>query len=177
MTYRQQVREFALDHYGYITTAEADELDVPAVELRKLAARGALAHVSRGLYRLTDAFATDRDQFAEAVLRVGPDAYLTHDAVLALHGLALVNPRRIRVATPRRVRANLPGYIQLILRDLPADALTEYEGIPCTTVAQALVDCQGLVMADRLAEATKRARAEGLLTTREMRLLRAEGAA
>lgn len=177
MTYRQRVREYARDRYGYITTAQAAALGVPVVELRKLAARGALTHVSRGLYRLADALATDRDQFAEAVLRVGPDAYLTHDAVLALHGLALIDPHRIRVGTPRRVRVKLPGYVELILRDLPAGALAEYEAIPCTTVAQALVDCRGVVLADRLAQATKRACAEGLLTTREMRLLNAQGAA
>ncbi|MCU1400122.1 MAG: hypothetical protein JWN62_3231 [Acidimicrobiales bacterium] len=44
----------------------------------------------------------------EAVLRVGADAYLTHDAVLAFHELAQVNPRLIRVGTPRRVRARMP---------------------------------------------------------------------
>ena len=32
------------------------------------------------------------------MLRVGADSYLTHDAVLALHDLGLVNPRRIRTA-------------------------------------------------------------------------------
>lgn len=80
----------------------------------------------------------------------------------------------VAAATKKAEIAKLAG-LNKSLRDLPVDALTEYEGIPCTTVAQALVDCQGLVMADRLAEATQRARAEGLL--REMRLLGAEGAA
>ena len=178
MTYRQDVRELALDQYGYITTAEAEEIDVPAVELRKLAARGALTHVGRGLYRVADAPATNRDQLAEAVRLMGRDAYLTHDAVLALHQLALVNPRRIRVATPHRVRAVLPGFIQLVHRtDLPPAALTIYEGIPCTTVAQALLDCRGLVMTERLAEARRDALRQGLLTTGESRRLRAALAA
>lgn len=147
---------------------------MPAVELRKLAARGALAHIARGLYRIADPLlpATPRDQFAEAVLRVGADADLTHDAVLSLHGLALVNPRHIRVATPHRVRADLPGHIRLIQRELPAETLTIYEGIPCTTVVQALVDCRGLVMAERLYQAARQAHREGLLTTRELHTFR-----
>jgi hypothetical protein len=35
---------------------------------------------------------TGRDRYMEAVLRVGPDAYLTRDAVHALYDLGLVNP-------------------------------------------------------------------------------------
>jgi len=101
---------------------------------------------------------------------VGPDAYLTHDAVLALHGLGLVNPRRIRVGTPRRVRADVGRTVQVVNRPrLSADALTEYEGIPSTTVAQALADCarDGLVMPERLTDARREARRRGLITERE----------
>ena len=42
MNYRQTVREIALDQYGYVTTRDAADAGVPVVELRKLAARGAL---------------------------------------------------------------------------------------------------------------------------------------
>lgn len=172
MTYRQLVREYALEQYGYITTAEAEDLKVPPVELRKLAARGALTHIGRGLYRLVDVPGNDYDGFAEAVFRVGPDAYLTHDAVLAFHGLGLVNPRRIRVGTPRRVRARLPASILVVHRQLPPGALTAYEGIPSTTVAQAILDCRGLVMEERLRNAVAQARKAGLLTRSEVSRLR-----
>lgn len=39
VTYRQVVREIALDNYGYVTTKDAAEAGVPAVELPKLATR------------------------------------------------------------------------------------------------------------------------------------------
>ncbi|MDQ2707390.1 MAG: type IV toxin-antitoxin system AbiEi family antitoxin domain-containing protein [Actinomycetota bacterium] len=45
MTYRQQLRELAFDTHGVVTTRDAQAAVVPAVELRKLAARGALAHL------------------------------------------------------------------------------------------------------------------------------------
>lgn len=167
MNYRQTVREIALDQYGYVTTRDAADAGVPAVELRKLAARGALTNVAYGLYRLADARPTEYDQFAEALLRVGDGAYLRGDAVLALHQLALVNPRRIRVGARRRVRASLPEFIDLREEVAPNEDLTVYEGLRATTVARALLDCRGQVMTDRLLDAAKQAKAEGLLTGRE----------
>lgn len=173
MTIRAQVRDFAQDQYGYITTRDAAGLGVPAVELRKLTARGGLDRIGHGLYRMTDVRPTDLDQYAEAVLRVGPGAHLTQDAVLALHHLALVNPRRIKVGTPHRVRVTLPAFVQVVHEHVPAGDLAVYEGIPSTTVARALIDCRGLVMNERLREALKDAQRSGLLTPREAARVRA----
>lgn len=107
-TYRRRLRRRASDQYGYVTTADAEQLDVPTVELRKLAGRGGLDHVAYGLYRFDDVPSTGWDDFMEAVLRVGRDAYLTHDAVPVLRDLGLGNPPRIRVGTPHRVRSRIP---------------------------------------------------------------------
>lgn len=167
VNYRRTVRDIALDQYGYVTTTDAANAGVPAVELRKLASRGALINIAYGLYRLADARPTEYDQFAEALLRVGDGAYLRGDAVLALHHLALVNPRHIRVGVPRRVRAVLPDFIELREEQRPESELTDYEGLRSTTVAAALVDCRNLVMSERLVDAARQAKAEGLLTGRE----------
>ncbi len=172
MTYRKLLRDQALDQRGFITTRDAQDLGIPPVELRKIAARGGLDNVAYGLYRIPDAPRTDLDQYAEAVLRVGRDAYLTHDAVLAVHHLAQVNPSKIRVATPYRIRSGLPGYIQIEHRHLPEHDLMVYEGIPSTTVARALLDCRGLVMPDRLRDALRQAEQQGLVTRREAARLR-----
>lgn len=162
-TYRRRLRERALEQYGYITTRDAEELGVPPVELRKLRQRGGLDHVGHGLYRFEDIPATGHDQFMEAVLRVGPGAHLVGDAVLALHDLALTNPRRIRVATPRRDRHRVPGFLEVERREIPAEERTIYEGIPATTVARALLDCRGTIMHDRLVDAAREAARTGLL--------------
>lgn len=150
-TYRQRFWELALDQYGYVTTANAAELGIPRVELRKLASRGALENLGRGLYRFPDAPTTSRDAFMEAVLWVGRDAALSHDAVLALHDLASANPRTIRVVTPHRVRktdARLD--VTIIPEQVPARDLTTYFGIPSTTVARALLDSRSLIPTSRL---------------------------
>jgi len=166
-TYRRSLRERALDQYGYITTHDADELDVPAVELRKLAHRGGLEHLAYGLYRFEDVPHTGKEQFMEAVLRVGHDAHLTGDAVLALHDLALVNPRRVRVGAHDRVARKLPEFIEVVRTNVPDSERTRYEGIPATTIARALRDSKGTVMEDRLIEAAHEAIRAGLLRRKE----------
>ena len=166
-TYRRQLHERALEQYGYVTTRDAEDLEVPPVELRKIAQRGGVEHVAYALYRFEDVPRTGRDQFMEAVLRAGPEAYLSHDAVLDLHDLGLVNPRRIRVGTPRRARPQLPESVVLIHRRLDPDELTVYEGIPSATVARALLDCRGLAMGERLINAAREAARRGLLRRSE----------
>ncbi|MAT06407.1 MAG: hypothetical protein CL424_15320 [Acidimicrobiaceae bacterium] len=164
-TNRRRLRAAA--NGGYVTPAIAEEVGVPPIEVRKLAVRGGLEHVSRGVYRFPDLVDDERAPFYEAVLSVGPDAYLTRDSVLAFHGLGLVNPRRIRVGTTRRVRRNLPDQIEVIRDDLPASDRTVYEGLPSATVERALRDCVGSIMSDRLVDAADRARDEGLLRRRD----------
>lgn len=169
--YRDVVREIALDHYGYVTTRAAVEAGVPAVELPKLAARGGLTNVAYGLYRVPDVPPTQYDQFAEALLRVGEGAYLHGESVLALFGLADVNPKQIKVAVPRRTRPQLPAYVALthVKDETPT---TFYEGLKAQRVADAILECRGRIETDRLLEAAKQARQEGLLTTSEWERVR-----
>jgi len=168
--YRDVLREIALEQYGYVTTRDATEAGVPAGELPKLAARGGLENVAYGLYRVPDVRPTEFDQFAEALLRVGEGAYLHGESVLALFGLADVNPRKIKVAVPRRARPTLPPYIELtqVTRDVRT---VFYEGLAAQPVTDAILECRGHIESTRLLEAAKQARAERLLTTAEWKLV------
>lgn len=167
------MREIALDHYGYVTTKEATAAGVPAVELPKLAARGGLENVAYGLYRVPDVPPHVLDQFAEALLRAGDGAFLHGESVLALFGLADVNPRQIRVAVRRRTRPKLPRFIELTLVTGEVHT-TRYEGLESQTVADAILECRGRIETERLMDAAKRARKEGLLTTGEWQRVRKE---
>lgn len=172
-TYRAVLIEFAYCSHGLVSTEDAAGMGVPAVELRKLAARGALERVGHGLYRVLSAPVTNMDQYAWAVRAVGPSAYLMQDSVLALHDLALVNPARIMVGTPNRIWRDLPPVIRATRRLLPSTSLTVREGIAQTTVAQAILDCSETIMAERLRVAITDAGRQGLLTSQEQRTLRA----
>lgn len=82
--YRDVVREIALDHYGYVTSKETANAGVPLVELLKVAARRGIENIAYGLYRVSNIPPTPYDQYAEALLRVGPVAYLHGESVAAL---------------------------------------------------------------------------------------------
>ncbi len=171
--YRDLVREIALGEYGFITTKEAVAAGVPAVELRKLAARGALVNVAYGIYRVPDAPGSPFDQFAEALLRAGGGAYLRGDSVLALFGLADVNPRKIRVVAPKRTRAKMPAFMEVTAPPRgEAPHLTRYEGLLAMRVADAILDCRGRIERERLVHAVAEARQQGLLRTAEVRRVR-----
>ncbi len=172
-TYRGVLHEIALGEYGLVSTRDARDEGISPVELRKLAARGALERVGHGLYRDLAVPATDLDQYALAVRLVGEGAYLMGASVLAMHDLALVNPSRVMVGTPHRVWQRLPAFVQVVQRELPAQALTVHEGIASSTVAQAIVDCMDVVMGSRLREAINEAGRRHLLTSREQKALRA----
>ncbi|WP_235020232.1 type IV toxin-antitoxin system AbiEi family antitoxin domain-containing protein [Ruania rhizosphaerae] len=175
MKYRDLVREIALGEYGFITTKQALDVGVPAVELRKLAGRGALINVAYGIYRVPDAPASPFDQFAEALLRAGEGAYLRGDSVLALFGLADVNPPKIRVVAPKRTRAKMPAYIEVRAPPLgQPPSLTRYEGLLAMRVADAILDCRGRIEPSRLREAARDARKEGLVTRVEHSKLQRE---
>jgi predicted transcriptional regulator of viral defense system len=173
-TYRRRLLDRAQDQYGYVTTEDARDLGVPPVELRKIAARGGVERVAYGLYRFEAVPHTALDHYMEAVLRVGRDAYLVGDTVLAMLDLALVNPLQTRVGARRRARPTLPKMIKLVHEDVPDDDVTNYGGIPAVTVARALRDCRGTVMTDRLLDAVTDAERRGLLRRDEARQLRDE---
>lgn len=163
----ERLYELAVDQYGFVTRRDAHELGVAPQYLNVLARRGVLEHTGIGLYRFPQVPVTDRTPFMEAVLWVGEGAFLTHDAVLSMHELALVNPRAVKVGTPRRVRRDLPDWIEVVPRTDHVD-ITTYEGIRSTTVASALRDCVGTVPRDRLHEALEEARRRGLVRRRDV---------
>jgi predicted transcriptional regulator of viral defense system len=170
-TYRRRLSEVALDQYGYVTSDDCRRIGVPVVELRKLAGRGGLSNVGRGVYRFDDVPGTRWDSFMEAALLGGEGAVVAVDAVLALHELGQVNPPTLRVYTAHRVRRANRRDLTFIHHDVPDSERTRYHGVPSTTVAAALRDCRGHVMATRLAEAARQAHTDGLINDRELEAL------
>ena len=167
-TYRSELRACAVEQHGHVTARDLKRLGIPHDVLARLIDRGELVCVHKGLYRLDGAPRTRSHAFAEAVLRVGHDAVLSHDAVLALHDLTDHEPARVRVSTTQQVaRGRLPRHIEVLQRHVGFEHRTTYRGIPCTTVARALLDCRPLLDVDSLVEAADRAVERGLLLRRE----------
>lgn len=173
MTYREDLWEIAVEHHGVVTTWQAKEAGIPAVELRKLAARGALEHLGRGVYRHRQVPFTHYTSLMAAVERIGPEAFLHGESVLAMFDLADVNPSAVQVAAPRRVRVKVPRTIAVTTRTDVANDVVNYEGVPATTVFRALIDSAPRLMSDRLTSAADQALGAGLIDSREHKSVKA----
>lgn len=168
-SYRERLFDLAQEQHGFVTTADARSLGVPPVELRKLAQRGKLTNIKRGLYQFPQLTGSMNESYLLATLNVGKDAYLVADAVLAFHDLAQVNPRAIRVGTKLRVRHQLPAQVILADFSVPENQIEIRDGVRTTRVAQAIIDCKGFVMRERLLDALTNAIERGLVTSAETR--------
>lgn len=163
MTRFDDIYEIAADNYGLVTAAEAASTGAATSEVARWVRAGWLEKVGRGVYRLARYVPTPYDGYAEAVALVGPGSYLYGESVLAMHDLAPTNPKRIYVATPKRVRRELSSGIDVVQRP-SGEPTTVYEGIPSQSVYDAIRSCEGSLMGGRLRQATENARRNGLLT-------------
>lgn len=173
MTKFDEIYEVALDNYGLITAAEAGELGVGDKDLAVYSRRGWLDRRGHGVYRITRYIPNRLDHYAEAVAFVGPGSAVWGESVLAMGELALVNPGKVTIATPRRVRKKLPSWIKMVCMP-KGSRVGWFEGIACQPVADAILACKGIVMRDRLVQALADAEASGLVTTTEAKMLKRE---
>lgn len=173
MTHFDEIYEIAADNYGIVTAAQAREVGVTTGEMSRWCADGKLLRRGHGVYKLARWAPTPLDSFAEVVALVGGNSFLWGESVLSMHGLALVDPRTVTVATPKRMRRKLPTWVRTV--PAPESAKTTfYEGIPSQRVADAIEACRESVMAERLIEAAKSAYTKGLITPNEYKKLMKE---
>jgi predicted transcriptional regulator of viral defense system len=161
MAYYDDIYEIAVDNYGLITSVEAKKLGVSDQDMNMLTKRGRLIKRGHGVYRLVRYVPTSYDAYAEAVTLVGSHAYLYGESVIAMLELAPTNPSRVFVATPSRIRKQLPEYIVLIKAE---DTATRYEGIPSQSAYDAIRACRKTMMPERLEDATREAERQGYIT-------------
>lgn len=136
---------------------------IPAVRLDSSWLTGSASPQPNVLARLAIACThepTAYDPFAEALLRAGEGAYLHGESVLALFGLADVNPRTIKVAVHRLARAKLPPFVKLTQAKDDVRTMS-YEGLAAQPVPDAILECRGWIERERLLEAAKQARGLG----------------
>ncbi|MDR1213437.1 MAG: hypothetical protein LBK54_05025 [Propionibacteriaceae bacterium] len=170
MTIREALWEIALDQYGYVTTLDAACLEVPEVELRKLAGRRKLVRVCQGVYRFPDFPVSQNDQFMEAVLWTrDPAATLSHETALDVRELSDVNPNVIHVTIPKRKnpirRKETPGAFVVHYEDLRPDQRGWWDQIPCVTAETAIDQTTiSLPRPDLVGQAIDHAEAQGLIT-------------
>lgn len=171
-----RLAEIAADNYGYVTTGQAEEIEINPDRLLELARRGQMERRGTALYRLPLIPPTPLDPYREATLWPrGTEATISHETALDLYGLSDVNPAKIHISVPRahRPRRKVPAQYRLHREDLRDDEVTAYEGIPIVTPAKAIRQTRRLGPA-LLRQAIEEGRRRGLVSDAEAEQLRSE---
>ena len=167
MTAYEKLWDFAEDHYGVITTAQAVAMGIDEHLLPAMAKRGTLIKKGHGVYLAKHHILRENDVYAHSVAIVGKTAYLRSASVIALLKLAPTNPGIVYIGATARVRRKLPPSLRLV--DMrPCDCL-QYEGIRSQPLIEALRTAkrEGALEADRIADAARMAVAKDLLSEAE----------
>ena len=138
------IGRLAVAQNGVVTLEQLERLGLSRRAVHERERSGRLHRINQRVYSLTPQVLTERGRFMAAVLACGPDAVLSHRSAAYLWGLVdsweepidITAPHR-RGRSPEGVAAHRDGSLQ------PIDKTTLY-GIPCTSVARALLDFAGI---------------------------------
>lgn len=168
MTAYETLWDFAEDHYGIVTTAQAVSMGIDKHQLPAMAKRGTLIKKGHGVYLAKHHIPRENDVYAHSVALAGETAYLRGASVVALLKLAPTNPGIVYLGATTRVRRRLPSNLRLV--DMRPCHCVKYEGILSQPLVEALRTArdEGSVEADRIADAAVKAHDLGLLTKDEM---------
>lgn len=171
MTKFNDIYEIAADNHGLITSKQAKCVGVSNNELVQYAKRGKIERVGHGLYKLSQWVPEINDVYALAVGIVGEGALLYGESVLAMLELAPTNPNFMLLATPRRVRRNLPNNYKVKFIDgiVPT---ANYDGISSQSVSEAILSSRETMMKERLLLAVENARKQGLISYEQFQILK-----
>ena len=167
-------------HDGLLTSKEARAAGIQDSVLVRLAQRGRLERMTRGVYRIAHYPADRLAQHREAVLWVkasqGPeDIALSHETALLLYGISDANPSRINLTVPTsaRLRRKCPEWIAIHRANLSPEDIAEHEGLPVTKVSRSIMDVLlATHRTDVARQSVSDALREGLLNSAEASRLR-----
>jgi len=166
----------AEDQHGFFTARDAAANDVTHGALTKMAARGQIEQVHRGVYRLMNFPVSANDQYVAATLwPVGAQGVLSHESALDLLDLGDVNPSRIHITVPKshRVRRTVPPLYVVHRANLRPEESVTFDGILVTLPSRAIEDALSNGLRDDLAmQAIDVARNRGYISEDEQRRLR-----
>ena len=175
-----QLYALAEEHGGLLASKDARARGIQDSVLVRLAQRGRLERMSRGVYRIAH-FPADRlAQYREAVLWAqasqGPERVaLSHETALLLYGISDVNPARIHLTVPMsaRLRREHPEWVVIHRADLTPQEISQHEGMPVTSVERSVLDVLSTThRADIAKKATTDALRAGLLNVHQGSRLR-----
>ena len=131
---------------GRVSVAQLKALGVASVAVARLVADGYLRPGHPRVYAVGHRAPSVEADLTAAVLYAGPGAMLSHATALWWRGLLDRRPWSLEVSTPRRCRS-LPGVTVHGRRDCRREW---HNGLPMTTIEQALLDFAAVAPLDRV---------------------------
>ena len=135
----------AMRQHGVVAAGQLRHLGLSQNVVGKWARKGRLLRVHRGVYAVGHGRLTREGRWMAAVLAYGPKAVLSHRSAGALWGLRSDNRARTDVSLPSRSARSRPGIDVHRSGTLTRADCTIHDGIPCTTLARALLDLAEVV--------------------------------
>lgn len=139
--------ELAEGQDGFFTTRQAARQGVSRHAILQAERRGHVERYQRGVYRLRNfPFNAGTAHYWEALLwpqtRAEVPAVLSHQTALRLRGLSDVNPDRVHITVPRRLRIQRvpPLWLAIHRWDLAPVDVEFVDGLPVTTIERTLSD-------------------------------------
>ncbi|UJV47235.1 type IV toxin-antitoxin system AbiEi family antitoxin domain-containing protein [Streptomyces sp. AMCC400023] len=142
----------AADQWGLVTTAQAKELGLNAVQLLRLTEVGLLENVSRGVYFLSTSGMPRHLDIKAAWLRLQPGEFawnrppghpdsgvISHASACQLHELGDIPAPDVEITVPRRRTTHEP-FVRLRTAPLDSTEITVVDGLPVTTATRTITD-------------------------------------
>lgn len=136
--------EAAAGQGGYFTTAQAAEAGYSRQLLLKHLRGRRIVRARRGVYRLAQFPAGDREDLVIVWLWSEQEGVFSHETALSLHELSDALPAQIHITVPeawRRRRLRMPDGVVLHHATLAEEDRTWVDQVPATTAARTLNDC------------------------------------
>jgi predicted transcriptional regulator of viral defense system len=162
----------AEDNDGLVTADRARAEGFTDSVLARLAQRGRIVRIARGVYRIPYLSPGRFSQYREAVLWAkanrGPDPIaISHETALVVYGISDANPASIHLTVPRsaRLRRRMPKGITVHYDDLSPNDISMQEALPVTTIERTITDLlQSGGRTDLMKQAISDARREGYVS-------------
>lgn len=167
--YWDSLMDVAVDNGGYVTPALVAPLGVPAVELRKMVARGTLESAGHGVYRVPSLPIDRYDEFIFARLWAAGRGVVSHGSALLVHELCDINPTKVHLTIPTSYRISRAGGERYVIHhaDLGEQDVTRLEAVVLTTIRRTLQDVIDSLPAYLVRQAVETARQRGAITADE----------
>lgn len=175
-----QLAALAEENVGLITSSRARTAGIADSVLVRMAQRGRLERIARGVYRMPH-FPVDRfSQYREAILWAqasrGPGKVaLSHETALVVYGISDANPARVHLTVPKtaRFRRERPKGVALHSGELGEDDIQTIEALPVTSIPKTISDLvEAGARTDLVGQAISDAKREGFIEEREARRLK-----